>query len=65
MPPKKLWQRRLADGALVEACLWRDVDLAESTIELSISGVPSEDTLATSIADAVRAALDERGAVPI
>jgi hypothetical protein len=61
---QKLWQRRLTDGSQVEACLWHDSALSEATIELCIRAVVA-DTLATNMADAIKVALDERGAVPI
>jgi hypothetical protein len=63
MPPKKLWQRKLTDGAEIRACLWHDSTMSEATIELSIRAVVA-DTLAANMADAIRNALDERGAVP-
>jgi hypothetical protein len=65
MSPTKLWQRKLVDGAEVEACLWHDADLAEATVELSVRAAHSEDTLAVSLANAIKSALDERGAIPI
>jgi hypothetical protein len=62
MPPRKLWQRKLTDGAEIRACLWHDSALSEATIELSIRAVVA-DTLAANMADAIRNALDERGAI--
>jgi hypothetical protein len=50
MPPRKLWQRKLTDGAEIRACLWHDSALSEATIELSIRAVVA-DTLAANMAD--------------
>jgi hypothetical protein len=62
MAVRKLWQRKLTDGSEVAACLWHDSALSEATIELSVRAAHAEDTLAANIADAIRVALDERGA---
>jgi hypothetical protein len=60
---QKLWQRKLPDGAEIEACLWHDSALSECTIELSVRAAVA-DALAANMADAIKAALDERGAQP-
>jgi hypothetical protein len=65
MPPKKLWQRRLADGSEVAACLWHDADLNETTCEIEVKATMHSDDLAVSFANAICTALDERGATPI
>jgi hypothetical protein len=65
MPPRKLWQRRLADGSEVEACLWHDRSLGEATCEIEVRAPTHSDDLAANIANAICRALDERGAVPI
>jgi hypothetical protein len=64
MSPRKLWQRRLADGSEVAATLFHDRTLNEATAEFAISGTHSED-VAVSFANAIRKAIDERGATPI
>jgi hypothetical protein len=65
MAMQKLWARKMKDGAEIAATLFHDRSLKECTCEIAVSGTCAEDTLATSIADAVRAALDARGATPI
>ena len=51
MSPRKLWQRRLA-GAQIEACLWHDNALGESTCEIAVKA-PHSDDLAISFANAI------------
>jgi hypothetical protein len=64
MAPRKLWQRSFGGGE-VEATMFPDHVLNECTVELSVRGMASENTLAAAIADGVLAALDARGAVPL
>jgi hypothetical protein len=65
MPPKRLWQRRLADGSEVAATLFFDHALNEATAEIAVVRATHSDDLAISFATAIRNALDERGAVPL
>jgi hypothetical protein len=62
--PQRLWARKLAD-AEISACLWHDRSLKEATCEISVRAEHSEDTFAANIADAIKVALDERGAVAV
>jgi hypothetical protein len=65
MSPKKLWQRRLADGSEVAATLFHDVDLNECTAEIAVRAPAHSDDIALSFATAICKALDQRGAVVI
>ena len=64
MAPLRLWQRRLADGGQVEACLWPDLSLGETTCEIAVKAEHSDD-LALRLADQLRCSLDAGGAVPL
>lgn len=65
MAGRKLWQRRLTDGAEISAALFHDASLAEATAEITVRSTHAEDALATQLADAIKNALDKRGAVEI
>jgi hypothetical protein len=65
MPVQKLWARKLRDGAEIAATLFHDRALSEATCEISVRAAHAEDTLAVSLADAIKSALDKRGATPI
>jgi hypothetical protein len=65
MGPRKLWQRRLADGSEVAATLFHDADLNETTAEIAVRAAAHSDDLAVTFADAICKALDQRGAVPL
>jgi hypothetical protein len=62
MSVRKLWSRRLRDGAEVEAVLFFDKSLSEATVEITVR-TSNGDALAVNIANAVRKALDNSGAV--
>jgi hypothetical protein len=55
----------LRDGSEIAATLFHDRSLGEATAEISVRAAHSEDDLAISLANAIRKALGERGAVPI
>jgi hypothetical protein len=65
MSVKKLWARKLKDGAEVRAALFHDHRLGEATAEISVKAAHAEDDLAIKLAGAVRDALDARGAEAI
>lgn len=60
---RKLWKRKRADGAEVDATIWYHAGLG-ATLEINIHAAHGEAELAEGIADGVRLALDadeERG----
>jgi hypothetical protein len=59
---RKLWKRRLRNGAHVAATLWWDNSLSEAVVELTVNASFAEDTLAEGIAAGVLQALDADGA---
>jgi hypothetical protein len=61
---KKLWARKLSDGAEISAVLFHDSEEHEATAEITVRRAPFEDALATQLAHAIRNALDQ-GAVEI
>jgi hypothetical protein len=65
MSVKKLWARKLKDGAEISAALFHDHRLGEATAEITVKAAQAEDDLAIKLADGVRNALDQHGAVPI
>jgi hypothetical protein len=62
---QRLWARKMKDGAEISAALFHDRSLGVATAEIEVRSAHGEGDLATRLADAVRCALDERGAVPI
>jgi hypothetical protein len=64
MAMQKLWQRRLVDGGQVEACLWPDLSLGETTCKISVRSLRSDD-VARRLADQLRCSLDSGGATPL
>ena len=45
MAVRKLWQRRLTDGAEISAALFHDTSLAEATAEITVRSTHAEDAL--------------------
>jgi hypothetical protein len=65
MAVTKLWARKLTDGAEIFAVLFHDSEEREATAEITVRSTHAEDALATQLAHAIKAALDQRGAVEI
>jgi hypothetical protein len=60
---KKLWKRKLRNGAEVEAQLWWDVAI-EAVLEISVRASQAEDSIAEGIAAGILAALESEGVRP-
>jgi hypothetical protein len=54
MAVRKLWQRRLTDGAEISAALFHDREEREATAEITVRSAHAEDALATQLADAIK-----------
>jgi hypothetical protein len=64
MAMQRLWSRRTREGARVDANLFADLSIAESTCEISVRGARSDD-LARRLADVVRCSIEGNGAIPV
>jgi hypothetical protein len=65
MAMQRLWARKMKDGAEIAATLFHDRSLGEATAEISVRACHAEGDLAVRLADAVKTALDQRGAIPL
>ncbi len=59
---RKLWRRKRADGAEIDAVLFYHSALGEATVELTVRSAHAQDAIAEGLAADVLATLDMQGA---